>query len=163
MALPDLEQVVQGTVVTIQGIYGIGTVDSTDGGASTWSKVPAPKQSYWIVNHQFSEGSGAGVGGTSGMTMKRMRKIVVDGWMPWSFALSTSEEWRRRMQMVLDQLDTHRRVAACARMIGMPDLETNRIEPYTSFHVNDLPTLCHHCKFSFQVVMYRPVTQEQAG
>lgn len=162
MASPSLTKIINGTVDVLKLIDGIGDVVSKRGGRSTWSKIPKPEQSYWIVDHYQSQVREPGTSLVfSAHTSSRYRRIVVEGWMPWSEDNDTTSTFRDRMDDVLIKLTNNLSLGVCAKNISLPELDFNRLEFYTSLNKNDVPTLCHHCRIGFTVVAHYPVLGEK--
>lgn len=158
--LPTIETIIQGAVNTVAALPGVGIVDERKNGASTWSRSPGVKQSYWIVDHERSEAKATGVGGTSpgrGLST-RTRKVVIDAWMPWGVDIETAVAFRDILNDVEWQLTQNRGLGVCAKMDGMPVVEFNRVEPYTSNNQNDESRPCHHARIAFNVVAFVPVS-----
>jgi hypothetical protein len=151
---PDLNTIIEGAAETIRAISHIGDVSRKQGDRPTWLRVREAKQCFWIVTHTHS-GVNPGPGGNS--LNLRQRKIVIDGWMPWSVAERTAEAFRDKLNEVEWQLATHRGLGVCARMQGMPNTDLVRIEHYSGLQEGDLARLCHHARISFEVVHYHPV------
>jgi hypothetical protein len=157
--VPTLDEIIHGAVETVRAL-SLGPVDTQEDGASAWSRVPQPDQTYWIVSHFRSERRQAGSGGASpgsGLRAK-VREVVIDVWMPWSFERDTATTHRQRYEAALRQLTIYRGLGVCARMLDLPGLVANVIEPYSSPNQGDTPVMCHHAKLVFTVVNHRPVS-----
>jgi hypothetical protein len=152
--LPTIETIIQGTVDTISELSGIGQVGKQQGAQSPWAKAPGQKQCFWIVTHEQSQASSGGVGGTVKNKNVRVRRIVIDAWMPWSVGIRTGEAFRDKVNDVEWQLTTNKGLGVCAKMLSLPNLDYSKVEPYSSLNVNDEPRICHHARISFDVIAH---------
>jgi hypothetical protein len=154
--MPDINEIVQGTVDTIEGIDEIGLVVKKDGEASNWSFTDEQNLCFWVVDHKRSESKQVGLGGVSPGSGRAAltRRIVVDVWSPWSYEINTAYTFRDKLESVERELSTHRGLGVCARMLGMPEIIGNRIEPFTSNNQNDVARLCHHAVIAFDVIAH---------
>jgi hypothetical protein len=155
---PDLPKIIEGTVLTLREIDGIGDVNDREGGMSTWSASPKPKQSYWIIDHEQTQVRVPGVSLVfPAKTSNRHARITVDGWMPWSFSGLTGQTFRNWIDTVLVKITSNLTLGVCAKMVSLPELEFNKLEIYSSLNQGDVPVFCHHCRIAFTISVFYPV------
>lgn len=158
---PSSEAIIQGVITTLEAIPEVGTVVSQEGGQSTWARAPGSGQFYWIVGPEGVSTQRHGIGGAglgNRSNRSRERRIVINGWTPWNYTESSADLWRAKLEAVEWQLLTHRGMGVCARMVGLPVLEANKIEPYTSLNPNDIPRECHHARILLTFRNHHAVT-----
>jgi hypothetical protein len=151
MAAISLPTIIEGTVENLRLVEGIGTVAAADGEHSPWGQQD-PGKSLWIVSHERTE---VRLPGASSVQMQqyssRVRRIVVDGWMPLNSSGNSAVVWRGLMDSVLLRLSERLGQGVCAKVIEFPELEYNRLDFYTSLNQGDVQTACHHCRMGFTV------------
>jgi hypothetical protein len=122
----------------LRGI-NIGDVDAQAGGTATWVRTPRRKQAYWYVSVREIRESDY----TLGAMAHADHTVVIEGWMPMSFADRTSEAWDAKVDAVRDALRSSETLSGTASETGNPNVTTNDLRSIAGGGCGEI--VCHHC------------------
>lgn len=150
----DLSPVIRGVVAVLSSAQGVGTVNDREGGKSTWAAAPRPRQTYWIVDKSGRVSIPNRLRSYANHSIhSQMVGVCIDGWMPLDPSLQTVDTWMKRCDDVLLYLSQRSTLDGGSKMLSLPDLVANDVQPYTSPAQNDIPVLCHHCRIEFPAIL----------
>jgi hypothetical protein len=88
----------------LESVGGVGKIETRQGGSETWIDRAAPKQAFWEISIQGEiPETGAGIG-----TQAFERPtVVIEGFMPFSYADRTEDFWDALVQRMRTRIRTY--------------------------------------------------------
>jgi hypothetical protein len=121
-----------------------GDAETQAGGAATWAKRPRRKQAYWFVNiREIRERDY-----TLGARAHADHLVVIEGWMPLSYAGRSTAAWDEKVDAVRDALRNAETLDGAASETGNPDMIRNDFDSIGGG--GSAEVACHHCVIEFR-------------